>query len=340
MTEPLALTTEMIAVMAILGLALYLFAFDVVRVDVAAVLIMVLLGLTSLVPGYPGLIPPTDLFNGFASNAVISIIAVMIIGAGLDKTGVMNQVAARILQYAGRTESRIIAALSGTVAAISSFMQNVGAAALFLPVAARISKRVDLPLSRLLMPMGFCAILGGTLTMIGSSPLILLNDLILSSNRSLPSGAETMQTFDMFAVTPVGIALVAAGVGYFVVFGHWVLPTVTGKAAESGSTLQYFENLYGIEGVVYELRVTADSPLAGGTLGDVEGKGRAGWIIAIRNGQKIYVEPAGNTEIRTGSELAVMGSPKAVEEFARQFALEIKPEMESFAETLSASSAG
>ena len=102
-------------------------------------------------------------------------------------------------------------------------MQNVGAAALFLPVVSRISARTGLPMSRLLMPMGFCAILGGTMTMVGSSPLILLNDLILTSNKALPPDQQ-MATWSLFSVTPVGLALVAGGIVYFVLVGRFVLP--------------------------------------------------------------------------------------------------------------------
>ena len=94
----------------------------------------------------------------------------MIIGAGLDKTGLMGKVANWILKIGGRTEKRIIPIVSSTVGFISCFMQNVGAAALFLPVVSRISGRTGLPMSRLLMPMGFCAILGGTMTMIRFQP--------------------------------------------------------------------------------------------------------------------------------------------------------------------------
>ena len=185
---------EIAWVSAILLLTIYLFAFEVVEVDVAAVTVMVLLGLTSLLAPWmgleQGLVDTRHLFDGFSSNAVISIIAVMIIGAGLDKTGIMSKVAGFILKTGGTGEARIIPIISSTVGVISSFMQNVGAAALFLPVVSRISARSGLPMSRLLMPMGFCAILGGTMTMVGSSPLILLNDLILTSNKALPAGQQ------------------------------------------------------------------------------------------------------------------------------------------------------
>ncbi|WP_262910652.1 SLC13 family permease, partial [Psychroserpens luteolus] len=119
----------------------------------------------------------------------------------------MSKVAGLILRKGGTTEVRIIPIFSGPVAVISSFMQNVGAAALFLPVVSRISARTGLPLSRLLMPMGFCAILGGTMTMVGSSPLILLNDLILTANGGLPADQQ-IEPFGLFSVTPVGAMLI------------------------------------------------------------------------------------------------------------------------------------
>ncbi len=340
MSTSIVLTGEMIAVLGILAFTIFLFVSEIVRVDVAAVLVMVLLGVTGLIPGYDGLVPGNHLFDGFSSNAVISIIAVMIIGAGLDKTGIMSQLAGKILKYGGRTESRIITIICTTVAAVSSFMQNIGAAALFLPVVNRISRRSNIPISRLLMPMGFCAILGGTMTMVGSSPLILLNDLIETSNRALPSDVAPMEFFTLFSVTPIGVVLISAGLLYFILIGRWVLPVVKDKPGETGSTLTYFREVYGIDGEVYELRIGADSPLVGRTMDDIESAGRNGWIIAMRQGNEIRVSPPGELEIEADSEMAVMGRYKAIESFAKTYLLDIKPEMDSFSELLSATSAG
>jgi di/tricarboxylate transporter len=152
METSLTLSADMMLVLAVLAVTIGLFVFEVLRVDVVAVCIMVSLGLL-------GLVPASALFNGFASNAVISIIAVMILGAGLDRTGVMAVIARWILKVGGKTTSKIITLVSGIVGLISGVMQNVGATALFLPVVSRISVRAEIPLSRLLMPMGFCAIL-------------------------------------------------------------------------------------------------------------------------------------------------------------------------------------
>ncbi len=339
MIEPIQLTFEMGVVMIILLLTVYLFAFEVVRVDVAAISIMVLIGLTSLVPGYDGLVGVDQLFSGYSSNAVISIIAVMIIGAGMDRTGIMGQLASKILKIGGSTEGRVILIISSVVGVVSSFLQNIGAAALFLPVINRIARRGNLPISRLLMPMGFCAILGGTITMVGSSPLILLNDLIANSLAESDSGGD-MHQFGLFAVAPIGIALLSCGVCYFVFLGRFVLPVIKDKPGESGNMLKYFRDVYGIEGEVYECVVTRDSPLVATTLSEIDAAGRAGWIIAIKTENEVVVAPKGDSEIWADSEIAIMGRRDAVYRFAEENRLEIKHQMDVFAELLSPGSSG
>jgi len=338
-------SVEIAWVGAILLFTVYLFAFEVVGVDVAAATIMVLLGLTSLLAPLmglqQGLVDTRHLFDGFSSNAVISIIAVMIIGAGLDKTGIMSKVATFILKVGGTTEARIIPIISATVAIISSFMQNVGAAALFLPVVSRISARSGLPMSRLLMPMGFCAILGGTVTMVGSSPLILLNDLILTSNKALPA-QQQMETWGLFSVTPVGLALVAAGIVYFVLAGRLVLPTTKSEGAKSTDTAQYFRDTYGLSYCMKEMRVPADSTLVGRPLYDVEHDDRVR-VVAMLHGDDLRIgrnSLAGDVPFEANSVIGVVASPDHCEEFARHFGLEVHKEFAAFGDALSPTKAG
>ena len=119
-----SLTTEMVIVMSIVVFAVFIFATELLRVDVAALLIMTLLGLLIFLPGLEELLTPDVLFSGFSSNAVVSIIGVMILGGGLDKTGAMDRVAWVILHYGGKTEKQIVSMVAGTVAVISSFMQK------------------------------------------------------------------------------------------------------------------------------------------------------------------------------------------------------------------------
>lgn len=333
------LTIEISFVMALLALAVYLFVSEIVRVDVAGIMIMVLIGMSAAIPNYSGLMDPKDLFNGFASNAVISIVAVMIIGAGLDKTGVMGKLASLILRFAGKTEKRIMTTIALVVAYISSFMQNIGAAALFLPVVNRVSRRTGIPAGRLLMPMGFCAILGGTVTMVGSSPLILLNDLLENANVTLPESVPQIEPLGLFAVTPIGLVLVAVGILYFLVLGRRFLP-VTQKSLGSSQSLQHFRDVYGIDGRIFEVEVKAGSRLIDRTLGDIASHGRAGWIMGIKSGKDLKIIPSSEIMIDEGSVLAIMGSKRAIEDYAEIRNLYVKPVMTDFAELLNESNAG
>jgi len=326
-------------VTAILLLTIYLFAFEVVGVDEAAISILVLLGLSSLLAPVmgleKGLVETSQLFNGFSSNAVMSIIAVMIIGAGLDKTGLMSQVATFILKVGGKTEGRIIPIISSTVGFISSFMQNVGAAALFLPVVSRISARSGLPMSRLLMPMGFCAILGGTVTMVGSSPLILLNDLILTSNQALPADQQ-MDTWSLFSVTPIGVALVITGIIYFVVAGRFVLPVSKGDDGSAHDTTDYFDDTYGVDYEIYEVVVPAQSPVIGKNLDEIEAD-LAVRIVAIEKGDGVRFGSQGidrSIGIEAGTIMGVLADDEIFEHFVTASKVEVKKEFETFADAL------
>lgn len=338
--DPVVFSLEMGVVCAMLAFTVFLFVSEIVRIDLAAILILVILGILSYIPALSNLANVENLFDGFASNAVISIIAVMIVGAGLDKTGLMNKVAATIMKRGGASEARIQPIVAGTVGVISSFMQNVGAAALFLPVISRISTRSGIPLNRLAMPMGFCAILGGTMTMVGSSPLILLNDLIVSANQSLPAD-QKMQSFGLFSVAPIGIVLILSGILYFRLLGRWVLPE-TGEASSASvgqGMSAYLKRVYGIRANVYEVNVPADSPLVGQVLADVNLENHLYIISTFYRGKTSMVQVL-TAEIAAPCRLAIIGKRKVVEEFAEKYGLTIFPQLDVFSEEFAPTNAG
>jgi len=293
---------------------------------------MILLPLT-------GVIDPASAISGLSSNAVVSIIAVIIIGEGLDKTGVMNIFARRIVKLAGKSEIRIMSLISGTVAFISSFMQNIGAAALFLPATNRICKHLNVPVSRILIPMGYCAVIGGCLTLVGSSPLILLNDLMESwwSNNQVVLGDRAYESFGLFSVAPIGIALVISAILYFVIFGKYILPDVEYDSDTYCLLNHDLECTYGEEiHKTYELNVpgTFDikrldelsiRPLYHTTV----------VCICKRDGRFKVTVPARADIIEPGDVVGVISNRKNVEKLARDLGWELCEELNRLNEVLS-----
>ena len=312
--------------MIVLVFVICLFVFEWVRVDVVGIMMMVLLPLI-------GLISPKEAFVGLSSNAVCSIIAVIIIGAGLDKTGVMNKVAKPILALAGKSEKKIMVLVAGTVGIISSMMQNIGAAALFLPATQRISKRIGIPTSRILMPMGFCAIIGGTLTLVGASPTILLNDLMVL-------GGEKLAPFGLFTQTPIGVCLLLTALAYFVVFGRFLLPASSGSQSK-GATETLIKEYQGVNNII-EMHVPKEGGKTG-LLDDLNIRPRfLVTVIAISspdNRSTTHV-PHSYEEISAGDDIAVVGKRENIEQLAREFGWQIKTGLDTFAESLANTHAG
>ncbi len=326
--EATVLTTDMIIVFSLLGLAIFLFVFDLLRVDLVGLMMMVVLPLT-------GVIGPEEAIAGLSSNAVVSIIAVMILGAGLNKTGVMNVVASQIVKIAGTSEPRIMVIISSTVAVISSFMQNIGAAALFLPATMRIGRQLNIPASKILMPMGFCAITGGCLTLVGSSPLIMLNDLMESwwvNNQAAVNGAG-FKPLGLLSVTPLGIALLIGILAYFVLFGRKLLPADVCRIDEDCMDKR-LQDIYGDEvGKGYELVVPSYFPAQ--TLGEIELRPKYHvTVVGIAKGEERYTKnfaPGKDDAIEAGDILWVIGSDDKVETLTRELGWQLRPEPELFA---------
>jgi len=321
--EPL--TTEMILVMAMIAIAIFLFIVEWIRVDVVAILMMVTLPLLHLVT-------PKEAFIGLSSNAVVSIIAVIIIGAGLDKTGLINRIVNPVLRIAGKSEKRVVIAISLTVSGISSFMQNIGAAALFLPAIQRVSKLREIPLGKLLMPIGFSAILGGTITLVGSSPLILLNDLLE------PFG---LKPFNLFDVTPIGLALVASGIACFVFFGRFILPKGNKEADEEGAQPAEADTLPALQ-EAYELHTPDDftdyrDPV---TVGDLRRRYLVN-VVAITEPPDFKVlSPGQDVQVRSDMDVGVFGPEKNVRRMAEGEGMALKDHIDTFKEDLEDGSSG
>lgn len=333
MDTGLALTTDMKLVLGLVGFTMVMFVFERIRADVVALVVLVLLGLTKLVA-------PEDLFRGFSSDAVINVIATMILGVGLDRTGALNRLASWLLRRAKGVESRLVLLSSAIAGVNSSIMQNTSVTALYMPIASRLSARTGLPLSRLLMPIAAAIIMGGGLTMVGNSPLILLNDLLVSANANLPSGVATLKPLHMFAPMPIGLALLVAGLAYFHFFGGRLLREEDDKGVTPARTQSYFAKTYGIDGDVYELTVSADSPLVGMSLGEAEALHGAPLLLALKTGNESRLAPPADARIWVGSVLGAMGPRQEIVDFAQNNFLRLSTRLREFGDLFNPSRAG
>ncbi|HDS45093.1 MAG TPA: SLC13 family permease [Methanomicrobia archaeon] len=300
------MTPEIILVLAVLVATIILFVTEAFRVDVIAILIMVTLP-------WLGLLTPLEAFSGLASNAVVAVIAVMILSYGVGRSGVMNRFSRAIISVAGTSERRLIGLVAVAVGLLSSFMQNIGAVALFLPAVMRIAKKMRIPVSRLLMPMGFAGILGGTLTLVGSAPLILLNDLLRQGGQ---------EPFGLFGVTPIGIALLTMGIIYFLTVGKRVFPA--GKGGEIISPQQELIETWDLPSTIFHCIIPPESPLIGKTREEAQIWARYTInLLALAEGDELLYAPWRYTRFIVGQELAILGAPRDLERFIADFRLKV-----------------
>lgn len=320
---------QILIVLGILIATVIMMVFELFRIDVVAIICMLALG-------WSGVLTTDEMLVGFSSNAVISMIAVMILGYGITTTGVMEKFSEAILSKVGHNKNKIIGFLSISVGTLSAFMQNIGAAALFLPGTLEISRKTKIPVSQLIMPIGFAAILGGSLTMVGSGHLILINDLLKNAD---------LEPYGLFAVTPIGAVLLIGGVLYFFLLGSSVLPKERNMETKKSGQEKLMDTL-SLSKKIWYLSVQQNSPLIGLT---AESSGI--WkklklnIIALSKGEDIVYAPWRETAFQEGQIMAILGIEENVKAIIKEFGLsEIsapsifnrldKPEESGFAEII------
>jgi len=286
------MSIEIALVLSILTVAVLLFVTERVRVDVVAMLVLGSLALT-------GLTTPAEALSGFSNPAVVTVWAVFILSAALARTGVADVVGRQVLRLAGPHESSLLAVIMLITAVLSAFMNNVGVAALLLPVVMDIARRTRRPPSKLLMPLAFGSLLGGLVTLIGTPPNILISDAL---------GDYGLRPFGMFDFAPVGLAVMLVGTAFMVLIGRHLLPTRDISEQLSGEDHVDLGEFYRLDERIFSVRVPSDSALAGQTLS----ASRLGALfglhaIAILRDSETELAPSPDTVLQPEDRLLVQG---------------------------------
>ncbi len=299
--------TEILIVLTILGITVIMLVTEVVRIDVTALLAMLALSWT-------GILSTSEALSGLSSNAVVAMIAVMIMGEGISRTGIMARFSKAVLRKVGTNKTGILGVFSLSVGTISGVIQNIGAAALFLPSILDISRRAKISASALIMPIGFAAIIGGTLTMVGSGHLILTNDLLISAG---------LEPYGLFAVTPVGIALLVAAILFFLIFGKYILPQdAEGGSQELTEQEKVIESFELAKNIRY-YRIPPESPLVDKSVED-----SGVWqeyqlnILALSGKKSINYAPWRETRFESGHYIALYGDAERIDQYVSDYKLE------------------
>ena len=325
------LTTPILLFFGIVMLTIVLSISNKVRLDIAAILVMSLLG-------WAHLIPDAQIFSGFASTAVISVACIMIISTAMDKTGLTRMLANKINHLAGPSESRLIVLIGLMAGICAGAIRNSGAAALLLPVTTRLSWRTGIPSYRLLMPMAFCALLGSAITMMGSSPLLMLNDLLPTSNTDENSVA--LERFSLFAPLPIGLTLVLVGILYFLGPARRLLPTANQRPV-GRDDISYFTNTYGVEGDLHEVTIPANASCINNTLKAIEKQlPKSLHVVALKTYDRVSIPPLRTSLLTESSTFALLGPRAAAELFCQEQSLTLQPRLQVFDDSLHAMQTG
>ena len=182
------MTPEIAIVLGVLIVSLILFISEVIRMDLVALLVLGALAIF-------GVVNTEQAFAGFSNSAVITVWAMFILSEGLTRTGIADIIGRQVMRFGGTRETPIIIVIMITGAVLSAFMNNIGVAALMLPVVVEVARRTRIPASRLLMPLAYSTLLGGLMTLIGTPPNLLISEALGQSGR------EPFKLFDREATS-------------------------------------------------------------------------------------------------------------------------------------------
>lgn len=307
------MNSELLWVLSLLLIAIVLFTTNKIRMDVVALLVIIAFVLS-------GTLTLNEATVGFSDPNVLLIAALFVIGEGLVRTGVAYQMGDWLVRVAGSSEVKMLVLLMICVASLGAFMSSTGVVAIFIPVVLSVAARMKTSPGRLMMPLGFAGLISGLMTLVATPPNMVVNSELV--REGLPS-------FQFFSITPIGIAVLLAGILYMLVVRRWLGNNDNGKHKEAyRRTFRDLIRDYQLAGRARRLAIRKGSPLIGHSLDELHLRSRYGAnVVGIerwRRFRRVMVSATGGTELRERDVLLVDMSASDVDlrEFCREQMLE------------------
>jgi len=300
------MTVESGLLFALLGALAYLFLTEKLPVDLTA-----FLGLLVLVLGR--FVSPSEAFVGFSSPAVITLLSVFFVSAAMTHTGLADMIGGRVHRWIGDRETALVVAVMLLAAALSAFMNNIAAAAVCMPAAASIARKSGISPSRFFMPLSFATLLGGTLTLVGTPPNILASDMLRERGYA---------PFSLFEFTPIGLVLLAVGIGFVAIAARGLLPrrAIADSVARKGDLAR----VYQLHESLFSIRIPFGSRLDGLTLGETKlGTALGVQVVGVLREGKRELAPEAKSRLVGGDVLLVKGRYEDLQELFRLQGVEI-----------------
>ncbi|GAA4109997.1 SLC13 family permease [Aminobacter aganoensis] len=293
------MTTDQLMSLAVIVLMMAAFIWGRFRYDLVACGALI-------VAVAAGIVPQAEAFSGFGDDIVIIVGSALLVSAGVARSGIMEYAIQRFAPDVSSVRAQL-ALLVIVVTLLSAFVKNIGALAIMIPIAFQFARRSNVSPSVFLMPMAFGSLLGGLMTLVGTSP-----NIVVSRVRQEMTG----EAFSMFDFTPVGAALAAAGIVFLVLF-YWLLPVRTRASASIHEAID-------IDNYVTEARIVADSAVVGKSLADLLKLGGSRAVVtSILRSRALHITPFPDVVLREGDILLIEGAPDVLDRMVAQAKLSV-----------------
>lgn len=291
------MSTGALVVFALIGFALVLFVSEVIPNDVTA--IGIIFALAALEPWTH--IGPKNAISGFANTATITIVAMYMLSAGIQNTGLVQRLGIHLAEFTRGEENRALAATVGTTGSIAGFVNNTPVVAVFIPMISDLARKSGISPSKLLLPLSYAAILGGTVTLIGTSTNLLASEFAATLLPREPIG--------MFEFTALGAVVLVVGIAYLMTIGRWLTPA---RIPVDSDLVEEFD----LEDYLTQLRIEDDSAVVGLRVSELDEQADADvTVLQIRRGDEAFVAADTDQRLLVGDVLVVHGSLQAVNRF-------------------------